>query len=78
MGGVIRLAFVNDSAIPSGTRADRMLEPFVREVQADSLNPDGSGLGLAIVKKIVAAHEGAVSLNTDGHVFEIIIELPQI
>ncbi|MDF2937193.1 MAG: hypothetical protein K0Q90_2566 [Paenibacillaceae bacterium] len=76
--GVIRLAFVNDSAIPSGSRPDRMLEPFVREVQADSLNPDGSGLGLAIVKKIVAAHGGNVSLHTDGHVFEIIIELPQI
>ncbi len=76
--GVIRLMVVNDSAILSAGGGDRMLEPFVRSVEADSLNPDGSGLGLAIVKKIVASHGGAVSLNTDRHIFEIIIELPQM
>lgn len=74
----IRLTFVNDSAFPSSSGGDNMLEPFVRDVQADSLNPDGSGLGLAIVKKIVAAHGGSVHLNTDGHAFEIMIRLPQI
>ncbi|MDF2921285.1 MAG: hypothetical protein K0R57_199 [Paenibacillaceae bacterium] len=73
----IRLALRNDSALRS-PGGEQWLEPFVRDVQADSLNPDGSGLGLAIVKKIVAAHGGSVRLNTDQHTFEIVIELPQI
>lgn len=74
----VRLALGNDSALQSPGRAEQWLEPFVRDVQAGSLNPDGSGLGLAIVKKIVAAHGGSVHLNTDQRVFEIIIKLPQI
>jgi signal transduction histidine kinase len=74
----IRLALGNDSAIDAPVRTDQWLEPFVREVQADSLNPDGSGLGLAIVKKIVAAHGGSVHLNTDQGAFEILIKLPQM
>ena len=76
--GVIRLAVVNDSAIVSAGGGDLMLEPFVRDMEAGSLNPDGSGLGLAIVKKIISAHGGTVRLNTDHHTFGIIIELPQM
>ncbi len=76
--GGIRLTLVNDSAIPSSNLAEQMLEPFVRDVQADSLNPDGSGLGLAIVKKLVAAHGGSVHLNMAGSAFEIMIRLPQM
>jgi signal transduction histidine kinase len=76
--GVTRLAVVNDSAIASAGGGDLMLEPFVRDMEAGSLNPDGSGLGLAIVKKIISAHGGTVRLNTDQHTFGIIIELPQM
>lgn len=76
-GGIL-LAVVNDSAILSAGGGDRMLEPFVREVEAGSLNPDGSGLGLAIVKKIISAHGGTVRLNTDHHTFGIVIEFPQM
>lgn len=73
----VRLTFVNDSALASSD-GEHMLEPFVRDVEADSLNPDGSGLGLAIVKKIISAHGGSVRLVTDRHTFEIIMELPQM
>lgn len=73
----VRLAFVNDSALAS-SNGEHMLEPFVRDVEADSLNPDGSGLGLAIVKKIISAHGGSVRLITDRYTFEIIMELPQM
>lgn len=74
----ISLMLVNDRAAQSQVEAVNVLEPYIRDVQDDSLNPNGAGLGLAIVKKIITAHGGSIQLNTDHKRFEIRLNLPQM
>lgn len=58
--------------------AKDIFQPFVRADRARNSQTGGTGLGLAIVERIVVAHGGSISLNTDidcGCAF--IIKLPK-
>ena len=62
----------NGPGIPEAIR-DRLFEPFVTQGKTG-----GTGLGLAIVKKVVTAHRGTISVETEpGQGTEFLIRLPQ-
>ncbi len=54
-------------------------ELFLRFKRADSSrSSEGSGLGLAIAKSIIELHRGSISIETEGDMFKVIIELKEI
>lgn len=62
-GGRVKLEVADDG--PGIPRAERVqvLRPFVRGTGADARD-GGSGLGLAIVQRIVAEHQGRLTIAT--------------
>ena len=58
--------------------AERVFEPFVRLEDARAKQAEGAGLGLAIARSIVAAHGGALTLeSTPGAGSRFTIRLPR-
>lgn len=54
----------------------RVFDRFYRVEQSRNRDTGGSGLGLAIAKEIVSAHQGELSLQSDGHLHNFLITLP--
>jgi len=64
--------------IPAEVAKD-IFQPFMRVDCARNSQAGGTGLGLAIVEKIISAHGGSISLNTDEHSgCTFIIRIPKI
>lgn len=61
--------------IPAEEQA-RVFDRFYRVEQSRNRDTGGSGLGLAIAKEIVFAHQGELSLQSDGHLHNFLITLP--
>ncbi|MDF2615027.1 MAG: hypothetical protein K0S71_2813 [Clostridia bacterium] len=68
----------NGTGIPKEIAKD-IFQPFVRVDTVSRSHTGGTGLGLAIAEKIIVAHGGRISLNTDKNCgCEFIIQVPKI
>ncbi|PRR83568.1 sensor histidine kinase [Clostridium vincentii] len=56
---------------------EEIFERFARGDESRNSNVEGSGLGLAITKSIIELHEGNITINTEGDMFKIYINLPK-
>jgi signal transduction histidine kinase len=57
----------------------RVFEPFYRAESARRLGRSGVGLGLAVARRIVAAHGGTISLDSEpGRGCRFVVRLPQV
>jgi len=76
--GIVIIFKDNGIGIPTEIAND-IFDPFVRVDSARNSQTGGTGLGLAIVEKIIAAHGGNISLNTNENCgCEFIIKIPKI
>ena len=63
---------------PGLARSERrtVFDPFIRGTRAVSEQVPGNGIGLNLVKRILAAHDGAISVQSrppDGATFTVIL-----
>lgn len=54
--------------------SDELFERFKRG--DDSRHTDGSGLGLAIAQSIIDMHNGKMTIDVDGDLFKVTVEIP--
>ena len=76
--GVVRLVVANDGPPILPEDRDRIFERFARLDGARARQDGGAGLGLAIVAAIVAAHRGAVRVDTEDGWTRFVVELPGV
>ncbi|MHA6252550.1 sensor histidine kinase [Oceanobacillus sp. CAU 1775] len=67
-------SFKNVSKYELNENTNELSERFKRG--DTSRQTDGSGLGLAIAQSIVELHHGSMTIETDGDLFKVTIELP--
>lgn len=74
VGNRAQFVVKNISKYELNGNSDELFERFKR---ADtSRHTDGSGLGLAIAQSIVDMHEGEMSIEIDGDLFKVTVEMP--
>ncbi len=65
----------NISREPLNLTPDELMERFVRGDA--SRNTDGSGLGLSIARSLTELQGGTLSIDIDGDLFKVILDLPR-
>lgn len=71
----VKITMKNISSYELNFDTEEIFERFKRGDK--SRNTEGSGLGLAIAKSIVELHHGKLSIEIDGDLFKVIVELPK-
>lgn len=74
--GDVRLIIKNIASYEMNFEPDEIVERFVRADQSRST--EGHGLGLAIASSLVQNMNGNLHVETDGDLFKVIIQLPEI
>jgi signal transduction histidine kinase len=76
---VIEIIFKDNGIGIASETAKNIFESFVRVERSRNSETGGTGLGLAIVEKIIQAHGGRISLNTNENCgCEFMISIPII
>lgn len=70
----VRVVLRNISAEPLNLTPEELMERFVRGDL--SRNTEGSGLGLSIARSLTELQKGTLSIETDGDLFKVILEMP--
>lgn len=71
----VRIQLKNISNYELNEDAEKLVERFTRGDEAR--NTEGSGLGLAIANSIITLHQGTLSIEVDGDMFKLTIDLPR-
>lgn len=75
LGNEIRVTFKNISAYELNISADELMERFKRG--DESRTSQGSGLGLSIAESLINIQQGKFSVQVDGDLFKVMINLPK-
>lgn len=71
----IRIWFKNISSYDMDFDINEIFERFSRADKSRTSDIEGNGLGLAIAKSIVELHEGNMSIEKDGDMFKVYMDL---
>jgi signal transduction histidine kinase len=76
IGDSVRVVFKNISRDALNITGDELMERFVRG--DSSRSTEGSGLGLSIARSFVELQNGNMSIDIEGDMFKVTIELPEV
>ncbi|WP_085832815.1 sensor histidine kinase [Clostridium merdae] len=71
------ITFQNEGQTIPREKLNSIFEKFFRMDEARTSNTGGAGLGLAIAKEILTLHGGAISAQSENHVVQFTVTLPQ-
>lgn len=71
-----KMTFTHTGLYIDPDKKELIFERFYRLDASRTTRTDGAGLGLAIAHSIIAAHNGKIGLQTDGHLHTFWFELP--